>query len=810
VSDVTSEAELTAAINAANESGAGAALAPIVLGQDIALDDALPALRLAPGVTLTIESATGQDYAIDGVASFQGLVIDSGDVTLSSIQLNDDLVTGAAGTGGDGGGPGLGGGLFVGSGATVTLDDVNFFKDRAVGGAGGTGNVGSLGQGGNLGLGGLGGQGGTGGKPYSAEGLGGFGGGGGGGSGGQGGRGGAETILPNPMGTGDGTPVFLPGTSGMAGGEGGKGGFGGGGGGDGAHGAGSQGPVGGTGGQAGGGGGGLGAGGDVFVQSGGKLLIEGGTLTGGSATGGQGGAGGSPGATGQGYGSGIFLQGTSAIVFDPSTTQSIVLDDVIADMTGSKDASGLTGALTLGMNGPGSLTLNNAGDTFSGGVQLDGGTLTLGSATAAGSGNIVFGGTAGIAAQLSLANAAQVFTGTFINALVDFGANDSIHLSGLQYTGAGPYEQITVNSDALTVTENNQTETFTLLTPSQETFYAESDGSGGTVISAACYVAGTHILTGRGEIPIETLSPGDFVVTASGRRRPVAWIGHRRIDVARHPDPAAVRPVRILAGAFGEGLPRRDLWLSPGHSVACAGSLIPISCLINGRSVAQVEVDRVDYWHVELDAHDVILAEGLPAESYLDTGNRKAFNNGDAFVEAHPRFEPKYWNDTCLPMALEGPAVIATKARLLARLAAESVTLTNDADAHVEIDGLRVEPIRLNKTRLAFALPAGGRQIALQSRLFVPAHCLAQSLDPRQLGLCVGVMQIDGEPLELEDDEQCASGWHEAERVGERFSHRWTAGSTPLPAGARLVILDLAGVGYFWRNLRENKAALFA
>ena len=77
----------------------------------------------------------------------------------------------------------------------------------------------------------------------------------------------------------------------------------------------------------------------------------------------------------------------------------------------------------------------------------------------------------------------------------------------------------------------------------------------------------------------------------------------------------------------------------------------------NGKTVGQEERSRVEYWHIELDEHDIILAEGLPAESYLDNGNRTGFINGGAFIEAHPDFKPKHWTDTCLPLVLEGPKV---------------------------------------------------------------------------------------------------------------------------------------------------------
>jgi len=328
--------------------------------------------------------------------------------------------------------------------------------------------------------------------------------------------------------------------------------------------------------------------------------------------------------------------------------------------------------------------------------------------------------------------------------------------------------------------------------------------------TAPCYARGTRILTDRGEVAAEALRVGDNVVTASGVLRPIVWIGHRRVDISRHPDPAAVWPVRVSAGAFGEGLPRRDLWLSPGHNIASEGALMPISCLINGRSVAQIEQDSVEYWHVELRAHDVLLAEGLPAESYFDCGNRTAFANGGAFVEAHPDFQPRRAADTCLPVVDAGPAVTTTKARLLARLAAQGYCVTSDADAHLLVDGTRVEPIRLLEMRLGFVLPASGRDIALRSEVFIPARTIAESADRRALGLCVARLQIDGSAPPLDDDEMCASGWHEAESADGRFSFRWTTGATPLPPGARIVVLDLAGVGYYGREWAHNADSRFA
>ncbi len=77
-----------------------------------------------------------------------------------------------------------------------------------------------------------------------------------------------------------------------------------------------------------------------------------------------------------------------------------------------------------------------------------------------------------------------------------------------------------------------------------------------------CFAEGTRIATGRGEIPIKDLRPGQLCHTPDGLR-PIRWVGRRRVNCARHPQPRDVWPVRIRAGAFGHHLPQRDLGACP-------------------------------------------------------------------------------------------------------------------------------------------------------------------------------------------------------------------------------------------------------
>jgi hypothetical protein len=132
-------------------------------------------------------------------------------------------------------------------------------------------------------------------------------------------------------------------------------------------------------------------------------------------------------------------------------------------------------------------------------------------------------------------------------------------------------------------------------------------------MAAPCFAADTRILTTVGEVAVEALRVGDRVPTLLGQRAaPVVWLGHRRVDVRHHKRPLDVQPVRVQAEAFGPGLPHRDLVLSPDHALFVDGTLVPVRMLVNGTSIARLNADTVTYWHVELDRHDVLLAEGLP------------------------------------------------------------------------------------------------------------------------------------------------------------------------------------------------------
>jgi hypothetical protein len=791
-------ANTTAALNAdiaamdmGGANGAPGVNYTLTLGNNITLDAALKAINLYAGSDLTI---LGGGNTLDGAGLYRGLFVYDGNVTLDNLTLADMKATGGAGGAASPaiGGGGAGGGMGGAGGHTPSTFGSAGGGGGGIGGAGGLGapTGGAAGAGGSglvpgaraagdgasksvsSGLGGSGGASGGGGGGGGGPALGGGGGGSGGatatnkngGAGGFGGGGGAGALLGTggAGGFGGGGGTGLDATSGA-------GGFGGGGGG-GIGKAGAGGFGGGSG--NGGGGGGLGAGGDIFVQQGGRLAIEGGSLAAGTV---QGGAGGTSniggifsGSAGGAFGSGLFLQGNQSVTLDPAAGQSLTISGVIADQAGSLPTAASKGAGGLVLNGAGVVTLD-ATNSFTGNTTLDAGTLDLAAFGAGGSGSIDLSTTT--PNLLVIGAADQPGAGaTFANTLTNFAGSASLDLPGLAFVPGSTTVGL-VNADTLAVGNGTDTLDFLLSGTMAPHYAVAADAAGGAIVSAACYAAGTRIATPGGEVPVEHLAAGETVLALQdGAWVParVRWVGHVTIDLTRHPLPARVAPVRLLAGAIAPGVPARDLLLSPDHAVFLDGALIQAQALLNGASVAQVFPARIDYWHVELDRHAVLLAEGLPAESYLDTGNRGLFA-GTAGVRAlHADLAgAAAWDArACAPLLLGGARVRAAHGAVLARAAALGFAQTDDA---------------------AFTLRRDGERAWLESRSFVPAW-LGLGEDRRRLGVAVARLTLGGRPL----PQRCfGEGWH-----GPEPGLRWTDGRAelllPRPGRLRATLAPIA------------------
>jgi hypothetical protein len=308
----------------------------------------------------------------------------------------------------------------------------------------------------------------------------------------------------------------------------------------------------------------------------------------------------------------------------------------------------------------------------------------------------------------------------------------------------------------------------------------------------ACFALGTRIRSARGELAVEDIRAGDLVVSQlAGTLRQVVWVAHRTVHIARHPRPWDVAPVRVRAGAFGRGRPCRDLLLSPDHAVRVKDSLVPIRYLLNGATIAQEFPDRITDFHVELDAHDVLLAEGLACESYLDTGNRGAFANEGGPISLVPDFARDVWAQRgCLPLVLEGRAVAAEKRRLLARAKAMGWRQTTQPDFSVLADG-RLIPVQACGAAWRAELPAGTTQVRLVSRAAVPAEVSATARDGRRLGIAVSDLRLD----RVAPPADCyGRGWHTAEA-----GWRWTDGDAQLQTqGAREMLFAVVASETYW------------
>ena len=299
--------------------------------------------------------------------------------------------------------------------------------------------------------------------------------------------------------------------------------------------------------------------------------------------------------------------------------------------------------------------------------QVDeGGELLLAATPNASSGHSA----AGFYYEDSVGGIGQIPSGTFAfdapgstvsSLLSGVAIGDSIALPGNDVSA------VTFGASSLSITTNLGTTLFSNVSYSgtlPNSYTVSTDPSGLEQVTFACYCRGTLILTDAGEIAVEDLQIGDRLVTISGAARPLRWIGRRSYTArfaANNPDAA---PIRISAGTLGDGLPRRDLHVSPLHAMYLDGVLIPARQLVNGTSIVQLVPDGViEYFHLELDNHDVILAEGAAAESFVDDDSRMVFHNAAEYARLYPDADQSA-AAYCAPRVVQGFALEALRRRI--------------------------------------------------------------------------------------------------------------------------------------------------
>lgn len=346
-----------------------------------------------------------------------------------------------------------------------------------------------------------------------------------------------------------------------------------------------------------------------------------------------------------------------------------------------------------------------------------------------------------------------------------------------------------------------------------------------TVDNLACFAAGTRIDTPDGPVAVEALREGDMVLTASGDARPVRWIGWRSLDLTRYAEPRLAQPIRIMADAVADGVPRADLLVSPDHALFIDGMLIAARLLVNGATIRREEQCRaVTYYHVELDTHEVLFAEGLPAESYLDTGNRGMFENAAQPLLLYPDLsgendQARRLAEFCAPFVDDAGRVepiwrrLAQRADLLGVPLPAAPATTRDPDLCVALGDRRLQPVTKQDGRYVFVLPATDQPVRLVSRTMVPHEARPWVEDRRQLGVMIRRLTLrrDGEVEAIPMDHPALQrGWWAVE--SDAATHwRWTDGNACLPlASGGLALLEVEVASLVEYALGTDHAALAA
>jgi hypothetical protein len=451
----------------------------------------------------------------------------------------------------------------------------------------------------------------------------------------------------------------------------------------------------------------------------------------------------------------------------------------------------LTVSGTLGVAGAGTLVNFGTISSPSYGIKIGGGTV-VDSGVIAGAKAIAFGG----GDNLLVLEQGFTITGSIAGFT---GIHDAIDLKTLSDKNNDATTSFNTLTNVLTVTGDNGSVQLQL---DSETYTGafwtvKNDGSNGTEVTPLCFCAGSAIATPGGEERVERLKVGDLVLTASGKVRPITWIGAGRVLATRGRRNAAT-PVIVRKDALAPNVPHQDLHLTKAHSLYLDGVLIPVEFLVNHRTIVWDDRAReVEIYHVELESHDVLIANGALAESYRDDGNRWLFQNAQTGTGLSPQ-------EAYAPVLTGGPVVDAVWERLLDRAGPrDTLPLTDDPDLHLIVDGARVDAQERRDDVYVFRLRPGPKSVIVASRVGVPSE-LGIARDPRALGVAlrrVAIRQGAKFMLVNADDKRLMAGFHDYEPSGRL---RWTDGRAALPIAvfARFdkgaeVMLQLGGAMHY-------------
>ncbi|MBS1073189.1 Hint domain-containing protein [Gluconobacter cerinus] len=529
------------------------------------------------------------------------------------------------------------------------------------------------------------------------------------------------------------------------------------------------------------------------------------------------------------------VNGGVAVAYSGGKIYNATVEDATLSAASGGVVSGsiISSGATLVISGTASnTTVNNSGAVriASGGTATtttvnNGGTVYASSGSTLGNASVTSGGTisalagAKIAGTITLADGATAIIPSTAGGIIDLQGNTNAGLtitgtgnpttviSGFSGTTAGSSDSITLaNVKAVDVTKVSYSDAnhvvLTLKDGSSVTMniigvqaagYTLTANSDGDLVYEVCFLADSMIKTPSGDTAVQDLTIGDTVyVYDNGQHstQKVIWTGRKRAIVNPHRtvDEAGF-PVRILKNAIGEGVPYKDMLITAEHCLFFDGKFVPARILVNETSIFyDKSLTSYDYYHIETERHSVLMADGMLTESYLDTGNRRAFRQDGAVASlmAHK----KTWNeDSVAPLCVNRSFVEpifrdielrAQSAGLVRRSA--SPALTDDTDLHLITDfGQIIRPLRQANDRVMFMIPASVESVRLISHASRPSDTLGPFVDDRRnLGVLVGEVSLFASRqtinLTAHFSLSSLSGWHNL----ESSRYRWTNGDATL------------------------------
>lgn len=345
---------------------------------------------------------------------------------------------------------------------------------------------------------------------------------------------------------------------------------------------------------------------------------------------------------------------------------------------------------------------------------------------------------------------------------------------------------------------------------------------------AACFCVGSLIRTSNGNVAVEDIQIGDqiMVYNCEDTTRQVIWVGYSQCTVDPHlADDEAGYPIRILKNAIARGIPYKNMLITAEHCLFFDGRFVPARMLVNGRSIFyDKDIKSYDYYHIETEQHSVIMADGVLTESYLDTGNRRAFKQlGTTVSITHAR--QLTWDNAAAPLDVSRSFVEPIFSMINAnadqvehRLETKPLLRTSRPDLHlITSAGSIIYPVREKGDRVIFMIPANVMSVRICSNASRPSDIIGPFVDDRRyFGVQIGEILLFESSymrkIEAHFSETDLDGWHNL--AGQEA--RWTSGNALLPLGKRvpnsttLMAIQIKAAGpYAMSTATEEIAANF-